>query len=168
MFNKKGITLIELIIALAIVGIIITIAVSSMANIIPHIRLNDAATELVSNINLARAIAISRNKACVVSFNKTDSSYTVFVDDNNSAPNWHIEDGEEIIALRHAPSGVIIIKASFSSGTSAFGYDSEGLPLDNRIGSVCFKNSKNEYHKISVSWTGRPKLYKNVKQSECN
>ncbi len=64
MLNKGAFTLIELIIVLAIVGIVITLAVSSMANTIPHLRLNDSVREIASRINLARSAAIARNKAC--------------------------------------------------------------------------------------------------------
>lgn len=164
MLNKDGFTLIELIIVLAIVGIVITLAVSSMANTIPHLRLNDSVGELVSKINLARSAAIARNKACIVSFNKLENTYYIFMDDNE---NYQKEDDEDAIAAGQLTKGVAIVKASFSFGTSAFGYDGSGLPLKNRIGSVCLKNDKDEYHKISVSWNGRAKVYKNVKKNEC-
>lgn len=164
MLDKKGFTIIELLIVLAIVGIIITLAVSSMANTIPHLRLNDSVGELVSRINLARSAAIARNKAYVVSFNKLENTYNIFMDDNE---NWQREDDEDTITDRQMTKGVSIVKVSFSFGTTAFGYDGSGLPLKNRIGSVCLKNDKDEYHKISVSWNGRAKVYKNVKKKEC-
>ena len=164
MLDKKGFTIIELLVVLAIVGIIITLAVSSMANTIPHLRLNDFTREIVSKINLARSVAIARNKACVVSFNKLENTYNIFMDDNE---NYQREDAEDAITAGQMAKGVTIVKASFSLGTSAFGYDGSGLPLKNRIGSVCLKNDKDEYHKISVSWNGRAKVYKNVKKKEC-
>lgn len=164
MLDKKGFTIIELLVVLAIVGIIITLAVSSMANTIPHLRLNDSVGELISRINLSRSAAIARNKASVVSFNNLDNTYNIFVDDNE---NWQKDDGEDIISAGQVSKGVAIVKASFSFGTSAFGYDGSGLPLKNRIGSVCLKNDKEEYHKISISWNGRAKVYKNVKKREC-
>jgi type II secretion system protein H len=164
MLNKKGFTIIELLVVLAIVGIIITLAVSSMANTIPHLRLNDSVGELVSRINLARSTAIARNKAYVVSFNKLENTYNIFMDDNE---NWQREDDEDTITDRQMTKGVSIVKVSFSFGTTAFGYDGSGLPFKNRIGSVCLKNDKDEYHKISVSWNGRAKVYKNVKKKEC-
>ncbi len=164
MLDKKGFTIIELLVVLAIAGIIITLAVSSMANTIPHLRLNDFTREIVSKINLARSVAIARNKACVVSFNKLENTYNIFMDDNE---NYQREDAEDAITAGQMAKGVTIVKASFSLGTSAFGYDGSGLPLKNRIGSVCLKNDKDEYHKISVSWNGRAKVYKNVKKKEC-
>lgn len=168
MFNKKGFTIIELMIVLAIISVLLTIAVSSMANTVPHLRLSSAAGELMSNINRARMTAISRNGNCVISFNKEDNSYMVFMDnDSGELIRWQRDEAEDVLASKAMPPGITIAKASFSLGASAFGYGGNGLPLGNRIGSVCLKNDKDEYYKLSVSWTGRPKLYKNVKKTEC-
>lgn len=168
MFNKKGFTIIELMIVLAIISVVLTIAVSSMANTVQHLRLNSAAGELMSNINRARMTAIARNGNCVISFNKAENSYMIFMDDDSSGlVSWQKDEAEDMLASKAMPSGITIAKASFSLGTSAFGYGGNGLPLGNRMGSVCLKNDKNEYYKLSVSWTGRPKLFKNVKKSEC-
>ena len=53
---------------------------------------------------------------------------------------------EDMLASKAMPSGITIAKASFSLGTSAFGYSGNGLPLGNRIVSVCLKNDKDEYY----------------------
>jgi type IV fimbrial biogenesis protein FimT len=58
--NQRGMTAIELLIALAAVGLVILISVPGASMLIEHYRLKSTSSDLVSGLYLARAEAISR------------------------------------------------------------------------------------------------------------
>lgn len=60
-YQIKGFTLIELIVAIAVAAILLTVAVPSLSNLIRNNRVTGQTNELVSMINFARNEAIRRN-----------------------------------------------------------------------------------------------------------
>ena len=91
--KQKGFTLIELIVAVAIVGILVTLATPSFQSLIQSNRIQGAATEFQAAMALARSEAIKRGADAKVTVlaNVLDGSrswnngYSVFVD--RSLPN---------------------------------------------------------------------------------
>jgi len=60
-FHCRGVTLVELVVALAVVAILATIAMPNLATTLANQRLRAAGTDLVSALMIARSEAIKRN-----------------------------------------------------------------------------------------------------------
>ena len=85
--NNKGFTLIELMVTIAIAGILVGIAIPNFTSIITSNRLTAGANELVTALNLARSEAVKRGIQVTVRRKSSTSSqwelgWDVFVDVN--------------------------------------------------------------------------------------
>ena len=85
-FYIQAFTLIELVMTMAIAGILVTIAIPSFNSIITSSRITSYANELVGALNLARSEAVRRGIQVTVRHNGAlthwESGWTVFVDIN--------------------------------------------------------------------------------------
>jgi len=69
--NKKGFTLTELLIAVALIGILSGVAVTSIKANLPQYYLSGAARQVMTDMMLARMKAVSNNAARSVTFSST-------------------------------------------------------------------------------------------------
>jgi type IV fimbrial biogenesis protein FimT len=99
----RGLTLIELMVAIAVLATVLAIGVPSLQGAMNNSRLSSAANELTSAVHLGRAEAIKRNRTVVLCRSETLTScaddvqwnaWLVFVDTN---ANGVVDGGEEII-----------------------------------------------------------------------
>ena len=74
--EQAGFTLVELMIAVAIIGIMAAIGIPSFIGIMPRIRLNNNAMVLSNSIALARVRAISKSTDFRIEFDLANDSYT--------------------------------------------------------------------------------------------
>ena len=75
--NKKGITLIELIIAMAIIALGAVLMVPNIGAWLPNYRLRTATRDIVSTMRLAQMKAVSTNVQHAVTFDEGNNSYIV-------------------------------------------------------------------------------------------
>jgi len=98
--NKKGVTLLELIIVMVIIAIGATLMVPAIGSWIPHYRLRSATRDIVSTMRTAQMKAVSTNTDHRVSFNIANRSYLV---QRRDGSNWVPEGVQHTL-----PTGVEI------------------------------------------------------------
>ena len=76
--NNKGISLVELLVVIALMGIMGSISMSGMLNWIPEHRLQSASRELYNNLQYARISAIKAGQDCYLEFNSpAEDQYSI-------------------------------------------------------------------------------------------
>lgn len=132
--SHRGVTLIELLVALSVLSILLAVGVPSFGQFTVNTRLNSYSNTLFSHISLARSEAIKRNARVAVCKSSDGSScassgdwsqgWVVFVDLDNSAS---IGSGEQVITTASAlPAGF-----SFTGNGNVsdyISYDAQGMP----------------------------------------
>ena len=165
MKNSKGFTLIEVIIVVAIIGIMTAISIPAISSWLPNYRLKAATRELYSDMQKIKLIAVKRNTNvgiafATVTFPTTGGSYQAFVDDGaggGTAGNA-IQDGTEMTLFKTSlPVGCSLTTAIFSGVNT--GYNSKGLPLINSVGHVEMRNNKSKWYRLALSNSGYVKIY---------
>jgi prepilin-type N-terminal cleavage/methylation domain-containing protein len=82
--NENGFSLIELLVAVAVVAILSAIAIPAYNDFVATSRVRDAATELMQEMKLARIMAIRTSTPYVIAFNLGANSYTIGADPGNT------------------------------------------------------------------------------------
>lgn len=80
MKREKGLTLAELVIAMAILAILAVAMIPGLGSWLDHNRIKGAARDIGSGFRLAQMTAVQRNRTCRVRFDKNNRTVTVFVD----------------------------------------------------------------------------------------
>lgn len=115
--RKNGFTLIEVLVGIAILGVLIAIALPSCSNTIKRYRINAVRDELTSSLQLARSEAIRRGIQIIVARNTVNCVFDIpdsqdwhcgwrlVVDTNN---NGNVNAGEAIIQNTTLPTGYML------------------------------------------------------------
>ena len=77
MGKQSGFTIVEIIIVIAVLGIMAAIGVPNFLNWLPKYRLQSAARDLYSNLYLAKISAIKNNTSWAIVFNVDANTYQV-------------------------------------------------------------------------------------------
>jgi prepilin-type N-terminal cleavage/methylation domain-containing protein len=173
--RNSGITLIELVVVMAIIGIMSLFITPGIGEWVQNYRIKQAARDMASDFQFAKlkAISISRQKYCTVTFTITVNGvlydYIVYSDDNH---NLEYDAGEEIfkrVILDNEHRNVTLDTSQGGGDGSTFGnnansqpsvgFDSRGLPRDTQgnfqNGTVFMVNSSNNMaRRVDVSAAG--------------
>jgi prepilin-type N-terminal cleavage/methylation domain-containing protein len=146
--NKKGVTLIELVVVFAIIAIGAVLLAPNIGAWLPNYRLRSATRDIVSTMRTAQMKAVSMNTEYRVDFNVAGESYIIRYQTTAGLK----DDGVGQVL----PSGVTFVNANFSGGVSYAIFNSNSTASS---GSVVLKNTKGSQKKITLtSSTGRVKI----------
>jgi len=180
--NNAGFTLIELVVTLVVVGILATVAVPSIRNIIKDHRLSGYTNDMVGDINYARSEALKRATP-VTTCKTTDPQATspacdttaadpwttgriIFVDTNK---NGAIDTGEQILRLRQAlgdnrsvikgdstaSGGTANYITFLGDGTTSLAAQTTTPPIQERYVVLCDDRGAGEKRTVAIGVTGR-------------
>jgi general secretion pathway protein H len=139
--NKKGITLLELVIVMVIIAIGATLMVPNLGPWIQHYRLRGATRDIISTMRVAQMRAVSQNTQFRVDF--TAGTFTLKRNSASSPGGWATEGVANTL-----PTGITIKDNSFSGANVVFNTDSTASS-----GTITLKNTRDSEKKITVSST---------------
>lgn len=145
---NQGFTLMELMVTIAIVGILSAIAIPNMIGWRTERALRGAINNLQNDVQLARMRAIRETEVVAVTFNPGTRSYRIWVDANS---NWIQDAGEQELRNVTLPVGVNMQSVTFGSNRTRF--NSKGLP--SVIGTVTMRNNAGNDLSLVVNRVGR-------------
>jgi type IV fimbrial biogenesis protein FimT len=149
--NKRGVTLIELIVVFVIIAILAVLMAPNIGKWLPSYRLRSATRDVVSTLRTAQMKAVSINVQYRVNFNAGEvgaaNSYVVQRDSGGGA---FVNDG----GVQTLPSGITINIGLLPAGRAVFNPDSTSSG-----GSVTLQNTKGSTRTITLTTsTGRTSI----------
>ena len=157
MRNKSGFTIIELMVIIAIISILATLAIPNFFAWRPKRQLSAATKDVFAVMQYARSRALKDNVSVGLLFNRANETYTVFLDNGAgaNAGNGDLDGDEPTLKRGTMPAGVDPISTTLTADKVLF--DSRGL-LSNAGGTVSLKNSLNVTKGIEVIRTGNSRI----------
>lgn len=154
--SAKGFSLLELLMAMAIITIAMSVSVPSFQVWVDNYRLRGTASGVVDALQMARSEAVSRNQNVVLQF--TSNSWQLFVDDGSGGgtENNFTRDGSEPILRTFAtPPGIELYEYKFGVANAYTGFNSRGMPINsNCAGTVKGMNKGDKTFTIALSLAG--------------
>ena len=185
--RQSGITLLELMVTMFIVGIVLGIGIPNMIEFQRNARMTAVANDMIAAIAVARAEAVKRrapvtlcptddpNSAAPTCVVGADAGWIVFADDNDGngdgVPdgNGAIEVGEDIIRAQPFPDGINVFTDGNYLSIAATGFTRDipglGAGLNNFLfcdqrGNKDLGNGFSAARTIAVAPTGRAQVYR--------
>jgi type IV fimbrial biogenesis protein FimT len=132
--QKNGFTLLELMVTLAVAGILLSVGVPSFRNVIMDNRLVNHANQFVTSVNLARSAAVRyQRNATICASTNYDAALPTCSGTSNWSRGWIVwvdkdrddaTDANEIIAVHEPLTGAVSLT---SGAVSRFSYDARGF-----------------------------------------
>lgn len=149
MINQQGLSLIELIVVVAIVGILSTIGFLNIRRDTPQVR--EAARITAADMSRARTEAIRLNTRVAFLFDPTTNSYRVFEDANRDRTS---DTGKDIFARNFSSEFPLADLSATNFTNDAVWFDARGLPHNSTggfvNGTINFTSVQNTTYALSV------------------
>lgn len=147
--NKKGVTLIELVIVFVIIAIGAALLVPNIGAWLPNYRLRTATRDIASMMRVAQMKAVSNNLQYRVNLNTADVGVNRYILQYNTGGIW-VNEGN----MQNLPSGIIISNNGLPGDRAEFNPNSTSSS-----GSVTLQNPKGNQKTITLTnSTGRVRI----------
>lgn len=172
MHHQRGLTLIELLVAIALMAVILTIAVPGLGRFVEQQRLTATTNQLVGHLQFARGEAITRHTlvaACPSSDglsctedNRWEEGWIVYLDPHKTGQPAHPEDVLRVMQAR--PEHIIHsgerLRVRFKGSGVAYG--------TNLTIHVCSRSDPESARAVIVSNPGRVRSTRDVDPAACD
>ncbi|HEY6194145.1 MAG TPA: GspH/FimT family pseudopilin [Candidatus Eisenbacteria bacterium] len=158
MSATRGFSLIELMWALVVAGIVLAIATPGFGTYRSSMSLKQANAQVLQDVRRARQLAITRHAQVIVSFGAPPSvsnltSYRIHVDTNGD----NLVESDEMVTLRNMPAGTRLSAVSLTP-VDSLKFNSSGLLGPTAAGSpggrLVLANRLNRQDTLLVSAVG--------------
>ena len=161
--NRKGFSIIELMVAIVVIGVLAAATVPNMITGIPKYRVKSAATDLSAKLRRARWAAVKEGRQVTVAFNQATGNYVV---DGQLFPHTmsitnHYGSG---VTYSYGSVGVNALDSAEPMQSKPILFDTGGGANDDEIifatqgtanaGVVYFKNNRSDIYAVVVRSTG--------------
>ncbi len=167
--RQGGVTAIEMMIALAVAAILLTLAAPSFTNSIRDNRLITQANDFLTALNLARSEALKRATFVTLASNNGTANFgggwTILVDPNR---NGLLDVGE--VTVRTADALASGMTLSSSDNVAAITFNSRGAldPGSNRTFLLCDDRTGETGRRMVINPAGRPRVEKATEDPKCS
>ena len=163
----NGFTLIELMVVIAVLAIVVTLAVPGMGNFLDSNKLRGAASQLYADMQYARSESIKQNLNISISLTSNGGTSWCYGISTNASCDCTITDPTDVTACTLPQSGTNILKTGQSSDfegvriTSPSGANQNIATFDpvrgiaTATGSVVFESHNNLETHVTVSALGK-------------
>ena len=155
MSGSRGFTLLELMWALVIIGIVMILAMPGYGRFRDSMALKQANAQILQDVRRARQLAITRHAPVVVRFGAPPSisnitSYTIHVDTNGD----YVRQASEMMTVRNLPNTTRLSAVTLTP-TDSLSFDTAGLLRSGTTGGrIIIANRLNRRDTLMVSAAG--------------
>ena len=155
MSGSRGFTLLELMWALVIIGIVMVLAMPGYGRFRDTMALKQANAQILQDVRRARQLAITRHAPVVVRFGAPPSisnitSYTIHVDTNGD----NVRQASEMMTVRNLPNTTRLSAVTLTP-TDSLSFDTAGLLRSGTTGGrIIIANRLNRRDTLMVSAAG--------------